>query len=169
MREQWKDIFGYEHMYQVSNFGQVKSLAHVVSHGRYGKQRLNERILNSKLDQGGRFIVSLHKCGTCKMKQVSRLVAEAFIGDIPYGKVVCHGPLGPSVNTPDNLYFGTMSENQLDRRRDGTSGKPVRQNDGVEFERINQAARETGCRAAEITSVCKGRRKTCGGFKWEYI
>ena len=51
---------------------------------------------------------------------IHRLVANAFIGPRPEGLETCHGPLGKCVNTPENLSYGTHSENMLDCLRDGT-------------------------------------------------
>lgn len=46
-KEIWKDIVGYENLYQVSNFGRVKSLARIVSNGA-GKRNVEERILKQR-------------------------------------------------------------------------------------------------------------------------
>lgn len=37
------------------------------------------------------------------------------------------------------------------------------------YESINEASRQTGVSKYHIISVCKGRRKTCGGYRWEYV
>ena len=65
--EIWKDIEGYEGLYQVSDKGRVKSI-------RYG----NERILKPRKDNDGYIYVSLFK--NCEIYQYSvhRLVAKAF-------------------------------------------------------------------------------------------
>lgn len=51
---------------------------------------------------------------------VHRLIAEAFLGPCPEGMEVLHGEKGQKDNTPANLSYGTKSQNQLDRYRDGT-------------------------------------------------
>lgn len=43
--EEWKDISGYEGMYQISSFGRVKSLARNMPHKTYGTWHVKERIL----------------------------------------------------------------------------------------------------------------------------
>ena len=69
--EIWKDIVGYEGIYQVSNMGQVKSVG-------YGK----ERILKQPANRGGYFIVRLCKDKKQKNYLVSRLVGFAFLDTV---------------------------------------------------------------------------------------
>lgn len=65
--EIWKDISGYEGLYQVSNQGRVKSI-------RYG----NERILKPRKDKDGCIYVSLFKNGEINQYLVHRLVGRVF-------------------------------------------------------------------------------------------
>ena len=69
--EHWKDIEGYEGLYQVSDLGRVKAL-------NYNKTGM-ERVLSAGKDTGGYMYVILHKNGKGKMCSVHRLVAQAFI------------------------------------------------------------------------------------------
>ena len=71
MNEIWKDIKGYEGLYQISNLGRIKSL----SNGKTKK----EKILINHSTERGYYIVVLCKEGKIKNKKVHRLVAEAFI------------------------------------------------------------------------------------------
>lgn len=67
-QEQWKDIFGYDGMYQVSDLGRVRSL-------KYGKVR----VLRTEKNKDGYLLVGLCKDGKIKHFYVHRLVAQAFI------------------------------------------------------------------------------------------
>ena len=67
-REFWKDIAGYESLYQVSSFGRVKSL-------KFGK----EKILKPGANNVNYLCVNLYKDKTSKCFLVHRLVAAAFI------------------------------------------------------------------------------------------
>jgi len=69
--ENWKDIPGYEGLYQVSDCGQVKSLAR--------KGCLKERILKPGLNTRGYPTVDLSKDGKKKQFSIHRLVALAFL------------------------------------------------------------------------------------------
>jgi hypothetical protein len=49
------------------------------------------------------------------------LVTDAFLGPAPLGQERCHGPYGKQDNHVTNSYFGTHSQNGLDKNRDGTN------------------------------------------------
>lgn len=63
-KEIWKDISGYEGMYQVSNFGNVKSLTREIMN-RGVKQQIKERLLR-QTNKGGYLFVVLSKEGKTK-------------------------------------------------------------------------------------------------------
>ena len=79
MKEIWKDIVGYEGLYQVSNCGRVKSLSRYMNNKNGGKSLLKERVLKSAYTKKGYLRVSLCKYSKTKPFSVHRLVAEAFI------------------------------------------------------------------------------------------
>lgn len=75
MEEIWKDIKGYEQLYQISNLGRVKSLGNGKTHNT------KIHILKNVKDTTGYNRVSLSKDGVAKNYNVHRLVAEAFISN----------------------------------------------------------------------------------------
>ena len=77
MQEIWKDIVGYEGFYQISNFGNVKSLSRKCG-TKSKKYTCQERILK-KRETCGYYSVMLYKDGKTKQLKCSRLVAQAFI------------------------------------------------------------------------------------------
>ena len=72
--EVWRDVKGYEGLYQVSNMGRVKSLGRKDRFGRV----IKERILEPAVTRNGYLRVGLHVDGKRKMLRVHRLVCEAF-------------------------------------------------------------------------------------------
>lgn len=98
--EIWKDIIGYENIYQVSNFGRVRSL-----------RRL--RIVNQRLSKSGYLNVTLRKESNSKLKgmRVNRLVAIAFIENINNKPYVNHINSIKTDNNVNNLEWCTQSEN----------------------------------------------------------
>lgn len=109
MEEIWKDIKGYEGLYQVSNLGRVKSLPRVVNHGNYVYKRRG-RIKLSFNSKGYDFI-KLHKDTHRKVYLVHRLVAEAFIPNPNNFAVVNHKDGVKTNNFVDNLEWCTASDN----------------------------------------------------------
>lgn len=75
MEKEWKDIAGYEGLYQISNYGDVKSLSRVTSQNHI----LKEKILKKSEDRDGYNILSLYKNGKKKTQKVHRLVANSFL------------------------------------------------------------------------------------------
>jgi len=168
MREEWRDIAGYEGYYQVSNLGRVRSLDRVVV-GRWGHEKRTGNIL--KLSSNGRYLhVVLHIRGRGHTKLVHCLVAEAFLGPRPEGMQTCHGDAGQFVNTVTNLRYDTGSANCFDRRANGTApGRAVRRSDGKEYPNMCDAAKDVDGCASSIRRAAKGEYKTSKGFSWEFI
>jgi hypothetical protein len=82
--EIFKDIQGYEGIYQVSNIGNVKSLQRYVN-DKGGKRLQKERILKACADGGGYYFVALSKSVKVKYMKVHVLVSMAFLGHVPDG------------------------------------------------------------------------------------
>ena len=72
MSEIWKDIYGFEGKYQISNKGNVKSLK-----GTHGEYR--EKILKLQKSEKNYLFVFLYKNGNPKKYWIHKLVANAFI------------------------------------------------------------------------------------------
>jgi len=166
----WREVVGYEGYYEVSDCGKVRSVDRVVPDGPNRERKLYGQVMSARpLLRTGHLGLNLSKDGIVKHKLVHRLVASAWIGPCPDGQQVRHGPNGVADNSVSNLSYGTPTENNLDCRRDGTDGGVrVRRSDGKEFASMAIAAEESGCNPDSICHVCKGRRKSAGGWGWEY-
>lgn len=167
MTEVWKPIWGYTGLYEVSNLGRVRSLDRIASDGR----RVKGRVLRVYYRPGHYGSVMLSKAGVEKRFEIHGLVARAFLGPRPKGKLVLHGELGQHNDSVTNLRYGTYSENAFDMYRDGTMtlAKPVRCSNGKVYRSQREAARELGLRQSHISQVCNGTRKSTGGFTWEFV
>ena len=99
MKEIWKDINGYEGLYQVSNLGRVKTL----------KPRYKDKIILKPLS--GRYLgVCLYKNKKGVRRTIHRLVAETFIG-VKRGMVINHKDGNKKNNKLENLEVITQKEN----------------------------------------------------------
>ena len=111
--EIWKDIKGYEGLYQVSNFGGIRSLKRKNGYGSRRKTHLKK----FKITRYGRAEVGLSKNGKLKTYFVHRLVAKAFIPN-PFDKpCINHKDGNPLNNNVNNLEWVTYKENDLHARR----------------------------------------------------
>lgn len=109
-KEIWKDIVGYENLYQVSNFGRVKSLARIVSNGA-GKRNIEERILKQRKWNKFYFQIKLSKNGKVKTHYVHKLVAVAFLENACNFPVVNHIDGNGLNNFVENLEWCTQKYN----------------------------------------------------------
>lgn len=177
MAEIWKDIQGYEGLYQVSNLGRIKSLERVVS---FGKQRrlVKEKIRVQKYDKKGYCTVTLSKDNKIKHAKVHRVVAEAFIPN-PLGlKEINHIDENKENNCVDNLEWCTHYENVMHgtkrERQVLTRSKRVVQCDmeGKEIKTYISATHAekeiVGKFTGNIYSCLEGRTKTAYGYIWKY-
>lgn len=121
--EIWKDILGYEGLYQVSSLGNIKSF-----HGN------NERVLKSSADYYGYHIIILCKNQLRKTFKVHQLVAMAFLNHIPNGNkmVIDHINDSKSDNRLENLQVVTQRYNSRK-----TQGKYSSQYKGVSWSKQN--------------------------------
>lgn len=170
MQEIWKDIKGYENIYQISNKGNVKSLNY--------KQTGREKILKPSVDKDGYLFVCLCKNRKVKPFKVHRLVAEAFISNPNNYPCVNHKNEIKDNNRLENLEWCTVKYNNIyngrQKRIAEKLSKPVLKIDPIsneivaEFPSIKEVERQLGYKQGNISKCCKGNRKTVGGFKWRY-
>lgn len=137
--EEWKAIEGYEGLYEVSDWGRVRSLdtTHIGKnqHGATFLNRKKGKVLKLGKDGVGRYsIITLHKNGVPSTKLVHRLVAEAFIPNEEGKPCVGHKDCDPSNNNIDNLYWCTYIENNnhpITRKRMSEGQRRYFENGGV--------------------------------------
>ena len=111
--EIWKDIQGFEGLYQVSDHGRVKALERPINHTFGGKSILKERILKLNTHSEGYKCISLRKNGILKTFKVHRLVSIAFIPNPENKCSVNHINGIKSDNIVKNLEWCTRKENMV--------------------------------------------------------
>lgn len=169
-KEIWKDIKGFEGIYQISNTGFVKSL------------RTNNIRISGNNGNGYRY-VPLSKHGKVKNHYIHRLVALAFIPNPLKKYTVNHSDGNKNNNHVDNLEWATQSENS----QHGFDNGLIKQKKGAknpnskkiiqftmdmnfirEYDYIREAEKITGIKSQNIGMACMGKYKQSGGFIWRY-
>lgn len=175
--EVWKPVIGYEGLYEISSFGRVKALAKFLN-GKNGSKRLiNEFVMKQNKHRRGYYTIGLWKNGVFKRYFVHRLVAEAFLPNPESLPQVNHKDENKTNNCVENLEWCDCIYNNnygSVRERIGLSnGKTVLQismnGDLVNsFPSVKEAARVLSLQQANISKVCRGERRSAGGYKWAY-
>ena len=190
LQEEWKDIAGYEGLYQISSHGNVRSVPRKGTRGG--------AVLASYGSSG---YLQTHLCrdGIAKTFQVHRIVATHFLEN-PYElPEVNHKDENKTNNHADNLEwcdriynqnFGTAIERMVANHNYAESakksaahhdykevgrkqGRRVLQIDAggnivKRWDSIRSAAAHFGNSPGNIVAACKGRYKESCGYRWEY-
>lgn len=156
----WKDIPGYERLYQASNTGLIKSVERAIprKHGNGGKQgvlSVRERILAPRPDGKGYGRVLLYKDKRHRQYKIHQLVILTFEGPKPQPNLeVRHLDGNNKNNHIDNLRYGTQKENAEDRVRHGSS---------VHVQMLGDNARHHKLRSKDVieirTLIASGKTK----------
>lgn len=110
--EQWKDVKGYEGMYQVSNFGRVRSIGVLRRNFKGQVVFINRERILSPFDNGNGYLaVSFQHNHIRKNFYVHRLVAETFIDNPDSKPQVNHKDYNRKNNHVSNLEWMTAHEN----------------------------------------------------------
>ena len=137
MKEIWKEIKGYEGLYQVSNLGNIKHLKFKKKNVLTGGFSLiKERILKPVKHYNGYVYVDLHKNGSHKITAIHRIVALNFIDNINNKPQVNHFDGNKENNNVINLEWCTMSENMIHALNNGLSRTKLLPNDVIEIRKL---------------------------------
>lgn len=177
LNEEWRDIKGYEGLYQVSNYGRVKSSG--------GKSNHKEAmILKQILGTDGYFQLTLRtKIKQKKQsKSIHRLVAENFIPNINNFPQINHIDEKRTNNRIDNLEWCSYKyNNNYGNHRKKLSdslvkfkGKEIIQCDLnnnfiKKWKSLQEAKNSVNAKSnVHIWECCNYKRKTAYGYIWRY-
>ena len=121
--EIWKSIEGYEGLYEVSNFGNVKSLSRTITKGNI-TYVTKDKILKQSVDSVGYPYVNLSDYKKQKTFRIHQLVAVAFLNHTPdkhKGLVIDHIDCNKLNNMTTNLQLITNKKNTSKDRKNKTS------------------------------------------------
>lgn len=181
--EIWIPVSGYETLYEVSDKGNVRSIAFLCSRNNRLQPRRAPRCLRQETSRDGYKRVVLSRYGEHKHFGVHRLVAMAFIPNPNNLPQVNHINEDPSNNNVFNLEWCTGKENcnhglhrqRIKERQTNAAHHSKAVNrysiDGkyiCSYPSAREAERQTGIASEQISRVCMGKNRHAGGFLWKY-
>ena len=183
--EVWKDVKGYEGLFQVSNLGGVKSLPRKITYTDGRVWNYEGSKLSPSLNQDGYPIVHLKVQGKGKSLRVNRLVGEAFVDNPHNYDEINHIDEDKANNHYLNLEWCTRKQNmnhgtamerahshpnaikRLEESKRPVVGVHIATEKEVRFESINEAGRD-GFPRKQVSSVLNGNDKSCREYVWFY-
>lgn len=175
----WKDVVGYEGLYEVNNYGIVKSLGRVVFDSIGRTRHFPGKIMKTYIAKNGYKKLRLtDEFGYGNEHTLHRIVAEAFIPNPENKEFVNHIDGDKTNNNVNNLEWSTCGENNAHAYDEGlrSDNKEVIQlTENNEFVAIHKSLRNAadnvfnGLKRNEIWSMCIGKRdKPINGYKFIY-
>lgn len=169
----WKEIPGFEGLYEASTDGQIRSVDRISPHGHH----LRGKVLKQRNHTQGYLSVSLSKDGVVHEVLVHRAIAIIFIPNPESHGFVNHKDEDKRNNAVENLEWCTKQYNntyngKMEKQLPYTQ-KPVIQvdlegNEIARFDSAAHAARVLGFDKSGINHCCRGTAKTHHGFMWKY-
>lgn len=172
---EWKQIKGFDGLYELRNDG----LLHC-----FKKKGCHKDVFTYGYDNGKGYLrFHLSKNNKSKMVEVSHLVYQTFVGDIPNGYDIHHKNGNSKDNRVENLelieekihsrlHYPDKME-QMIKKSNEIRSKTIQQYtlDGEfvnEYKSSNEASRQTNISQGNISMCCNGKRKSAGGSIWKY-
>jgi hypothetical protein len=189
MEEIWKAVLEYEGYYEVSNCGNVRSVNRIITDKNGINLKYKSKQLRPAPNKDGYLQVGLSK--NCKTNSycVHQLEALAFISNPENKPTVNHKDGIKRNNYIDNLEWATKSEQAIHSlkhnlrtmpnawvgkfgSKHGASKKVSQYTKNnifiANYGSMIEAAETTNTNKTSISKVCKGEKRTAGGYKWEY-
>lgn len=178
VKEIWKDVKDFEKLYQVSNFGNIRSLNKLDTLGR----KVTGKLMKPIRRKDGYFDITLRKNNIQKHYLLHRLIAITFIENKNNYKEINHKDENKTNNNINNLEWCNRSYNinygkANDKRRNklinNKRSKKVLQfnlnNELINtFNSLNEVKRQLNYSISGISQCCNGERKTSHNYIWRY-
>lgn len=185
MKEVWKQIHSYEGIYEISSYGNVKSLdRYIPNTNGVGKRMIKGRQMKTCKNNSGYHCITLKNNGNSKTLTVHRLVATHFIPNPNHYEDVNHNDECKGNNLvnnlmwmshKDNINYGDRNKKASEKLKgtrtlsgNGNASKVINMDTLKEFNTILEASYHYNIPKTGISNCCRNKAKTCGGYEWMY-
>ena len=170
--ERWKDIQGFEGLYQISDWGRVKALTRTLPHKTYGQWTIKEKILkpslNGKNSKGYLFVILFDENKKTHNFRIHRLVAKHFVNNPDNDNLIFVDHIDgnktnnyyknlewvtPLENTRRAVKLGLMNSHEIDR--DYCRKKVICIETGKIFNSVKEAALSIGIAPTNMSQACR--------------
>ena len=177
--EEWRDVIGYEGLYQVSNHARIRSVERIVKHSKGGDKLLRSKEKKPFHTSNGRMRVELSKNGVNKKHSLHVIVAKAFVPNPKNLEEVNHKDENPKNNCPENLEwcthlynmnYGTRTQRASESRFKSVGMYHPKENVLMRvFVSMKEAAEFLNVSNSCITISCKKEKRLIKGYKFKFI
>ncbi|MHA1754674.1 MAG: NUMOD4 domain-containing protein [Candidatus Odinarchaeia archaeon] len=178
MNENWKPLLKFNNFYEVSNLGNIRSIARTIITKNNVQRKLKSKQLKTFINENGYSIVSIRFNNLHYNLKIHRVVATVFISNPKHKLTINHKDGNKQNNNVLNLEWATHSENikhayNNKLNHNDNQLKPVLQfsKTGMfihEHKSISAAKKFLNIKGGHIGEVCIGNRKSAYGYVWEF-
>lgn len=183
--EKWRDIEGFDGLYQVSNMGRVRSLDRTDKNGQFRKGR----VLADKHNNRGYHMIALCRDGNAKYRLIHRLVAIAFLNNPDNLPEVNHKDENKANNSVSNLEwftseynlnYGTrkyrIAKSSGNKHKTNYSNYPkqiiatnINTGKSLILPSLHVAGKKLGVDFRQVSAVIRGKQNTAHGYRFELL
>lgn len=167
--EHWKEVLGFDVLYEVSNLGRVRT-----RYNRFTGYTDDYNYLEP-IDNGTGYLrFNWFLNGKQKTVYLHSLVANAFLDNPNNYNEINHKDENKLNNTVDNLEWCDHNYNcnygTRNKRLSEKTGVKIRcVETGIVYDSLKDASEKMNVVKSAINNCLKGRSKTCSGYRWEYV
>lgn len=176
--EEWRPVRGYEGLYEVSDWGNVRSVDRIIK-TKKGERHYKGKIIQFFKKEDDYLVCSLYYKGKVKRARVNRLVAEAFIPNPENKNVVDHINGERTNNRVENLRWCTQQENNnFELYREKKKNNPLISKSVYQYDSNNnlinifpstkEVERKLGIHSSTVSKWCLGKCNDKKGYKWSF-
>lgn len=170
--EAWKDVIGWDGLYEVSSMGRVRSIPRKAM-TQFGERTYGGLPISPIKMSNGYLAVNLTNKDRRQQRTIHTLVLEAFIGIRPDGADACHNNGRRDDPRLTNLRWDTRRSNHADKAQHGTAQVGERHGNAKLSDHQVREIRSVGMSPSQVAAIFgisrSNAKKIVHGYSWKHI